>query len=164
MMQLPKTKAEAKALRLPRFFTGRPCKRNHIAERRAACGTCVECATIAEEKYRNNNRETYNANGAKWRKANRKLASERAMACHRANPEPSRRAAKKFYDANSVKCRKSSNDWRTENREWVRETTAEWKKNNRARCTALQMLRHATKMRATPRSLTDEHKAEMVEI
>ncbi len=160
-MQLPKTKAEARDLGLPRFFTGKPCKRNHVAERRSACGTCIDCARIAEEKYRNNNIEGCRKSQTRWRENNREIAGERVKQCRIANPEPSRRAAKKFYDANPDKCRKSSNDWRTKNKKRALKTTAEWRKNNRARCRALTMLRHAAKRHATPPWLTQEQLDEM---
>lgn len=39
---LPRTRAEALALGLPRYFTGKPCKHGHVAERLAA-GACSEC-------------------------------------------------------------------------------------------------------------------------
>ena len=34
---------EAKALDLKRFFTGKPCKHGHIAERNVRSGRCLEC-------------------------------------------------------------------------------------------------------------------------
>jgi hypothetical protein len=34
---------EARALGLKRFFTGKPCRRGHIAERSVSGGTCREC-------------------------------------------------------------------------------------------------------------------------
>lgn len=111
-MRLPKTKAEARALGVPRFFTGKPCNRNHVAERRTACGTCIQCARIAEEKYRDNNGDKCRKSQKRWRENNREIAGERVKHCRIANPEPSRRAAKKFYDANPDNCRQSSNDWR----------------------------------------------------
>ena len=40
---LPRTRAEARALGLPRYFTGKPCKRGHVAERYVSVSQCVEC-------------------------------------------------------------------------------------------------------------------------
>lgn len=39
---LPRTRAEALALGLPRYFTGKPCKHGHVADRRVTVG-CSEC-------------------------------------------------------------------------------------------------------------------------
>jgi len=37
------TWAEAKSLGLIKYYTGKPCKKGHIAERYTKSGTCVEC-------------------------------------------------------------------------------------------------------------------------
>ncbi len=51
------TRAQAKAQGLKRYFTGKPCKRGHVAEARIG-GGCVECISI---------------NNARWSKANPRL-------------------------------------------------------------------------------------------
>lgn len=40
---LPTTRAEAKALGEPRYYTGIPCKAGHTAERQTSNHLCVEC-------------------------------------------------------------------------------------------------------------------------
>ena len=42
---LPKTRAEAKALGASHYFTGEPCKHGHIAPRKTK-GACVECLKV----------------------------------------------------------------------------------------------------------------------
>src|SRR6516225_9479147 len=37
------SRAEARALGLKRFFTGKPCKHGHVAERHVSTSACVEC-------------------------------------------------------------------------------------------------------------------------
>ena len=37
------SRKEAKGLGLSRYFTGKPCKHGHIAERDTGAGRCVEC-------------------------------------------------------------------------------------------------------------------------
>lgn len=37
------TRAEAIRAGVPRYFTGKPCKSGHIAERYTLKGSCVEC-------------------------------------------------------------------------------------------------------------------------
>ena len=53
---LPRTRAEAKALGVTRYFTGRPCRHGHVAAKSASSGTCAECDrlrhTIPERKER----------------------------------------------------------------------------------------------------------------
>lgn len=41
------TRSEAKARGLTTFFTGRPCQKGHIDERRTASGCCVTCGNAA---------------------------------------------------------------------------------------------------------------------
>ena len=42
---------------LKRYFTGEPCKAGHVAERRTAYGTCVECESERRRKRYEENRE-----------------------------------------------------------------------------------------------------------
>jgi hypothetical protein len=44
------SRADAKARDLKLYFTGKPCKRGHIAPRQLS-GTCVECAPAYKEKH-----------------------------------------------------------------------------------------------------------------
>ena len=46
---LPKTRAEAKALGATHYFTGEPCKHGHIAPRKTK-GACVECLKLEWER------------------------------------------------------------------------------------------------------------------
>jgi len=48
---LKMTRAEAKAAGLTRYFTGRPCRRGHVAERDID-GNCVECSIQNARKWR----------------------------------------------------------------------------------------------------------------
>ncbi|MCU1340392.1 MAG: hypothetical protein JWO19_5973 [Bryobacterales bacterium] len=41
----------AKQKGLPRYFTGKKCKRGHLTERRVVGGACVKCSLLAVEKY-----------------------------------------------------------------------------------------------------------------
>lgn len=42
---------------LPRYFTGIPCKKNHIAEIRVCDNKCFECAKLYDREYKKKNRE-----------------------------------------------------------------------------------------------------------
>jgi hypothetical protein len=46
------SRAEAKAKGLNRYFTGKPCKHGHVAERKVFNATCVECERATIKKYR----------------------------------------------------------------------------------------------------------------
>jgi len=46
------SRAEAKAKGLKRYFTGKPCKHGHVAERQVYNATCVVCERAAMKKSR----------------------------------------------------------------------------------------------------------------
>lgn len=83
------TCAEARAQGLSHYFTGKPCKRGHIAKRSVVRRGCVECAKITNrasyhrphvkewhEAYREANKAKLNQQIAAWQKANREKRSE----------------------------------------------------------------------------------------
>jgi len=48
------TRKEAKEQGLKYYFTGKPCKRNHVAKRKVTCATCYECHLFKEKEFRTN--------------------------------------------------------------------------------------------------------------
>ena len=46
----PNNSTDAKAAGWDRYFTGRPCRHGHIAERYTSCDTCVECLRVKKAK------------------------------------------------------------------------------------------------------------------
>ena len=83
---MPKTRAEAKALGAPYYFTGEPCKHGHIAPRKTK-GSCVECLKLewgrgnkarAEYFQQYNRREDVQERKNAWYQKNRKQVVEAA--------------------------------------------------------------------------------------
>jgi 5-methylcytosine-specific restriction endonuclease McrA len=73
-----KSRAEAKAAGEKHYFTGKPCRNHHIANRLVSCGACVACATArsaTRQKYRAEhylaNREKTLASAASYYTLNR---------------------------------------------------------------------------------------------
>lgn len=89
---------EALALGLPRYFTGKPCKHGHIAERGTSRGECRECHSIwcAE------NRDKLNSWKKRWRAMPTSAELERAQARRYSEKYPDRRAesAKRWRENN----------------------------------------------------------------
>ena len=52
-----RTKAEARAMGLKKYFTGRPCKRGHLAERYVSDPNCIECLRLHDQNTREQRRE-----------------------------------------------------------------------------------------------------------
>ena len=83
------TCAEARAQGLSHYFTGKPCKRGHIAKRAVVRRGCVECTKITNtasyhrphvkkrhKAYREANKERLNEQIANWQAANREKRRE----------------------------------------------------------------------------------------
>ena len=65
---IARTAKEAKLLQLPHYFTGKPCQRGHIANRRTNSRHCVLCSFENRSVWRTNNRERDNEHSKKARK------------------------------------------------------------------------------------------------
>jgi len=122
----PKERAAAKSLGHIWYFTGRPCKSNHVAYRLVSNGACIECAKISHDKSVKN-RLLSNPN---WYKEN-----------YAKNPER--------FKSNAAKYRQNNPDK-------VRLTNHKSNKNRKPQRAAAQMAREVAKRNATPNWLTKE--------
>lgn len=50
MSKPPATRAEALKAGLPHYFTGKPCKNGHTAQRNTLPGSCVECLAATRQR------------------------------------------------------------------------------------------------------------------
>lgn len=97
-------KADARAAGLTRYFTGKPCRRGHLAER-VLSGNCVECARIAM---------------AKHYPANRQKINERDRQRYLASPDEYKARARRYYQENTEKARAANLAWKIRNQERFR--------------------------------------------
>lgn len=108
-------RAEAKALGLKMYTTGKPCKHGHFSERYTSTGICRECVKIAGvDKYKNN-RETQYASWRKWYEANKKTHHARSRRWQQENPEQVKAAAQKWAAENPEKVAAKSKRYRDKN-------------------------------------------------
>jgi hypothetical protein len=122
----PQERAAAMSAGLTTYFTGRPCKHGHITYRCTANGQCIECSKKSQK-------ETLR----------RKLEK---------NPDYYRQQ----YAKNPEKYRASSAKYRADNPERVKENNKKSMKNRKPQRAALEMLRVARKLQATPFWLSKE--------
>lgn len=116
--------SEARARGLKRYFTGKPCPKGHVAERRTSNRACCECARIEvqnrasedperESMYRKSyywrHREKNLAKGAKWRAKNQ----DRVDFLRR-----------RYYENNKEKERAYVKEWTRNNRDKANATMA----------------------------------------
>jgi hypothetical protein len=80
------SRSEAKAEGLNRYFTGKGCKRGHVAERKTHNGECTECASIGYKAYREANKEQRNEYCRSWYAKNKDRNAERFKKFKEANP------------------------------------------------------------------------------
>ena len=132
------SRAEAKALGLKRYFTGKPCKHGHVAERYVASWSCASCI----DDWQACNPEKVRNRKAAWHAANREEMRAKGAAWNAANPEKRRAIRAAYYAANSDKislkgaARRAANPdkerarcaaYRAANPEKVRAAVAAWR-------------------------------------
>lgn len=123
--------AEAKALGLKRYFTGKSCKRaGHVAERYVGAG-CVECAA---------------AGNAKRYAANPKLMNMRSREYQRAHSEKIRAQKAAAYTENRETVLVDRAAYYAENRETVRTRVLAYRKQRPEKHSALNAKRRALKL------------------
>jgi len=117
-MKIATSYSEARELGLTRFFTGKPCKRNHIAERYASTGQCCVCIRNHSDN---------------WKKVNIEQVREYARKRHWSK-----------RDELIVKMR----EWREKNPEKQKKCTQAWRAKNPLRRREDEALRRAKKQKA----------------
>jgi hypothetical protein len=136
---LPKSRAEAKALGVKYYFTGDPCKHGHIAPRRVK-GCCTKCARLIDKRGQARRVEYF-------RRYNQ---SEAAKAAKRRYYERNREAVIARAAARPVEeKRRNHKAWKERNLLWVRADTKSRRRKNR---------------QASPPWLTRRQKSEMREL
>lgn len=73
---LPRTRKEAKALGIPRYFLDKPCPHGHNDARYTANGKCVVCMLKDIRNYHSRHKEKENARCRQWAKDNPERNSE----------------------------------------------------------------------------------------
>lgn len=68
---LPRSRAEARAVRAKHYISGKPCKRNHFAPRFTGDGTCSECKKEAMRRSYAANPEPAKERVRRWRERQR---------------------------------------------------------------------------------------------
>lgn len=100
LLELPKTRKEARVLGLRHYFTGKPCKYGHFSKRLTSHKSCCECATIylrhwkaknpeknKERADRYENREKSKLVRKMWKGKNRDVVNRHRRDCVARDPE-----------------------------------------------------------------------------
>jgi hypothetical protein len=100
-MQLVSYK-EAVAKGLSKYFTGKPCKKGHIAERRVSGRCCSLCASETAIKWAKNNPNRSKEIITQWNERNKDREALRAREWRKNNPETYKRMVKEWREKNAV--------------------------------------------------------------
>lgn len=127
------SRAEAKSRGSKTFFTGKPCKRGHQAERYSANGSCLECAAGACRRYYEENREAIKESTRLWRGENRERAKELCRRWHEENRDRHLKRCRRWREENKERESETGFRWRMENKERKAEAGRRWYKENKER-------------------------------
>jgi 5-methylcytosine-specific restriction endonuclease McrA len=94
------TAKKAKQKGLKRYYTGKPCKHNHVAERLVSNGTCVRCNADNVARWQKANPEKARTNQVKWAERNPGLAQERRKIWYAQNTERAKNTHKLYRQNN----------------------------------------------------------------
>jgi 5-methylcytosine-specific restriction endonuclease McrA len=116
--QLPiVTLAEAREAGLLYYFTGKPCKRGHIAERHVSGRSCLECHHVRSKQWYESNKDVALVQSQGRYLANREVRLAQSKIVNERNREVIE--ARRF--ANRAIAAANSKAWRQANPEWFRE-------------------------------------------
>lgn len=129
------SKKEAQRAGEKYYFTGKPCKNGHVANRFSSCNSCVECRKILSKIWYSD-RERARKKTAAWRSNNkeRSLKSEREW--REKNKERVTATQKRWRDKNPERSKKKYRDWYARNIESERLRSLSWNKENKDYCAA----------------------------
>ena len=126
------SKKDAKTQGLKRYFTGKPCKYGHVAERYVGSGKCIEC----DAEYYQANKERIAEQRAEYRQ--RPEVKERRAEYRQNNKE---RMAE-YYQANKERIAEQKAEYYQANKERLAEQQAEYRANNKERKAEYQKERY----------------------
>lgn len=125
MDTLPVSRSEAKVLGAPKYFTGKPCSKGHLAPKFTCSGSCTECLAIRRREYMRDwtekNPEAKKERAAKWYKKNREEVIERVRANYHKDLDRSRQRARDYAEAHKKEAVLRTQKWKQDNPERARQ-------------------------------------------
>lgn len=159
------SREDAKAQGLARFFTGIPCSRGHIAERKATSSDCIVCLKARQKAWDAKNRDKNKARGAAWYAAHPERAKATRAAWRERNAEKDRADVAAWQASHKEEIKVAGAAWRAANPDKVLATVKRsqvknyerqlvanrlWAKRNKHKINAKKSRRIAAKLRACP--------------
>jgi len=104
------SRKEAKEEGLDYYFTGKPCKNNHILLRRVVGKKCVRCIKEYQKRFRDDNKHYFQ----EYRKENNEHIREYAKEYRRRNRDYINSYQRDYYSKNRSQIKEYKNNWRKE--------------------------------------------------
>lgn len=130
------SRKEARERGLKRYYTGKPCKYNHVEERLVSNGSCMECARIKSMNQYYNNTE---------------VCRERARNYKEKHRDHCREHKRQWYKDNRDHCLKYAKEYSTNNKERVIETRKRYRALNSHKVSFWSNNYRSRKLQATPK-------------
>lgn len=122
------SREEAKARGLVRFFTGKPCKHGHVAERFVSGRVCCECQKVNSRIFASRHPERVAQNRSVQKAKNASYFRD----YYARNREARKAQASAWYEANKDRALRACRDWAERNRDKVREMGRRSRRKRRA--------------------------------
>lgn len=130
------TRKDALSQGLTHYFSGKPCKRGHVAKRRVDNWTCVECQDTHDRKYKEGHRDVLVARSSayyfdhveekaaynrtyllQYRADNKEKLAQQKAAAYAANREEEQAKRREYYAANREQRRSVGRQYYLEHKE-----------------------------------------------
>lgn len=160
------SKSDARDRGLKHYFTGTPCKRGGIGERRSKDGSCVcyQCVLASRErasKWQSDYPDLANARKKDWARNNPDSVKRSVAKNKEKYPQAKRQSQAKYYRKNRAEIYAKQIDWSARNRGKRSEYSRQYSSKNPGKIRQMKAKRKAAKIQRTPSWLTVEHRLQI---
>lgn len=149
LISLPEARQQA----LKRFFTGKPCKIGHIAERMVSNRRCVTCLHAAKAEWDRANKLRRRADRLERDRLNAAVIVAKRAEDYQLNREKLLAKARKWRSSNPDKMKAACASWRARNLAYCKKLLADWR-NSHPEAVRIYRRNRRTKLRGNGGSHT----------
>lgn len=151
-------RSEAASHGASRYFTGKPCKHGHTAERQTSDGACIVCRDDKAKAWAEKNREKCLVNSKAWKDRNQDAIRAKSAKQYAENPEKYRIQALESYHRHRDQRVLSMQTWKEKNRERVLAYAAQYASQHKIERSTNQRNRYAKQQAAGTHTVNDVRK------
>lgn len=162
---LPTNRKQAKLENSKYYFTGNPCKNNHISKRQTTNGVCYECfRTLIVKKYSSSNLDKISNKNKKWYEENKEYKLEYNKKRIERNRDKILKQYKDYHEKHKEERNSYTREHRRLKREYYSDYMKKWSKDNPGYYSAKAKEREEKERKACPAWLSDTDKQVMIDI